>query len=100
MASTSRRRIARSAQRGRRAKIARLVLWGGLTPPETDLTRGHVSLRHVPLTIVLGTRDQYVNESMLSAEVARLEAGGVPHDVIRFDGGHAISRQVKPALLS
>ena len=81
-----------------RSHIDRLILWGGLTPPETDFTRGHATLRHVPLTIVVGDRDQYVNDEMVSAEVARLEAASVPHDVIRFDGGHVVSRQVFPKL--
>lgn len=82
------------------ARLDRLVLWGGLTPPETDFTRGHATLRHLPLTIVLGSRDQYVNEEMLTAELARLDAAGVPHDVIRFDGGHAVSRSVFPRLIA
>jgi predicted esterase len=76
-----------------KSRIDRLVLWGGLTPPETDFTRGHATLRHVPLTIVVGTRDHYVTDDMIAAEVARLEAAAVPHDVIRFDGGHVVSRQ-------
>jgi predicted esterase len=80
------------------SRIDRLVLWGGLTPPEVDFTRGHATLRHVPLTIVVGSRDHYIDEEMLGAEVARLEAGKVPHDVIRFDGGHAVSRSVFPQL--
>ncbi|HXT15934.1 MAG TPA: hypothetical protein VN706_09930 [Gemmatimonadaceae bacterium] len=77
-----------------RVRAARLVVWGGLLPPDSDLTHGHSALRHVPLTIVLGTRDQYVNEDMLTAELARLDAAGIPREIIRFDGGHAISRGV------
>jgi predicted esterase len=77
-----------------RAPVHRLILWGGLMPPETKLADGPGSLRHVPLTIVLGSRDQYVNETMLTAEQARLDAAKIPHDVIRFDGGHAINRAV------
>lgn len=77
-----------------RAPVHRLVLWGGLMPPETKLTDGPGALRHVPLTLVLGSRDQYVNETMLTAEQARLDAAKIPCDVIRFEGGHAISRVV------
>ena len=77
-----------------RAPVHRLVLWGGLMPPETNLGHGAAALRDVPLTLVLGSRDQYVNEAMLGAEQARLDAAKIPYDVIRFEGGHAINRAV------
>jgi predicted esterase len=77
-----------------RAPVHRLILWGGLMPPETTLAHGPAALRHVPVTFVLGSRDQYVNDTMLSAEEARLDAAKIPHDSIRFDGGHAINRVV------
>jgi predicted esterase len=63
-----------------------------LIPPDTDLARGPSALRGVPLTLVLGNRDHYVSEAMLAAEQARLDAAAIPHDVIRFDGGHVITR--------
>jgi predicted esterase len=44
------------------------------------------------LTLVIGSRDNYVNAAMLAAEQARLDAASIPYDVITYDGGHAISR--------
>ena len=79
------------------ARIDRLILWGGLLPPETDLAHGH-ALRRARLTIVIGNRDHYVDAMMLAAEQARLDAAHVPYDVIRFDGGHVVSRSVFPQL--
>jgi predicted esterase len=76
------------------ARIDRLVLWGGLLPPETNLSRGADSLRRVALTYVLGSRDHYVSDDQLAADVARVEKAGIAADVIRFDGGHAVSRSV------
>jgi predicted esterase len=81
-----------------KAHVDRLVLWGGLTPPETDFSRGHSGLRHTPITIVVGARDQYVTDDMLAAEQARFETAQVPFNVIRFDGGHVVSRAVFPEL--
>jgi predicted esterase len=81
-----------------RSPIARLVLWGGLVPPDTDLTRGHGAIRGVPLTIVAGRRDQYVDEAALAAEEARLTSAGIRYDLIQFDGGHVITRAVFPRL--
>lgn len=76
------------------AALHRLVLWGGLVPPDTSLVGGQSALRNVPLTLVAGERDQYVNDSLLAAERARLDAAGVAYDVIRFAGGHSIDRRV------
>lgn len=83
-----------------KARIDRLILWGGLMPPEADLSRGPVALRGARVTLVAGTRDQYVDEAALAGERARLDAAGIPHDVIPFDGGHAISRSVFPKLVA
>jgi predicted esterase len=81
-----------------RARIDRLVLWGGLMPPETDLAGGTASLRGARLTLVVGSRDQYVDDAAMAGEQARLDAARIPHEVIRFEGGHAISRSVFPQL--
>ena len=77
-----------------RVPATRLILWGGLVPPDHDLSRGPHSLRGVPLTIVLGTRDHYVSDAALADDVARLARAGITASVIRFDGGHAVSRSV------
>ena len=67
------------------------MLWGGLMPPETDLSRGPGAMRGARLTLVVG--DRAISTSTTRrwrAEQARLDAAGIPYDVIRFDGGHAI----------
>lgn len=81
-----------------RVPATRLVLWGGLVPPDADLARGPHSLRGVPLTIVLGTRDHYVSDAALADDVARLAKAGIAASVLRFDGGHVVSRSVFPQL--
>ena len=81
-----------------RVRPNRAVFWGGLMPPETDLARGHDVLHGARVTLVCGTRDQYIDDAALAAEEARLDAAAIPHDVIRFDGGHAINRRVFPEL--
>jgi hypothetical protein len=48
----------------------------------------------VPLTIVLGSRDHYVSDAALDDDVARLARAGIAATVVRFDGGHALSRAV------
>lgn len=79
-----------------RARIAHLVLWGGLMPPDVDLTHGPVRFRDTRVTLVAGTRDHYITEEILGAERARLETAGIRCDFVRFDGGHVISRSAFP----
>lgn len=82
-----------------RRHIDRLILWGGLIPPETNLATGPQALRNVPITLVVGDADQYVSGEMFSTEIARLEAAKIPHQAIRFEGGHVIKRGVFPQLV-
>jgi predicted esterase len=82
-----------------RASISRLVVWGGLLPPDTDLSDGVSAIRGARLTLIAGTRDHYVDAAALAAEQARLNTAGIAHDTITFDGGHVISRLVFPQLL-
>jgi len=81
-----------------RARISRLILWGSLLPPETDLSAGH-ALRRARLTLVVGNQDQYIDDTALATEQARLDAAKVPYDAIKFDGGHVVRRGVFPQLV-
>jgi len=82
-----------------KSRIDHLVLWGGLMPPEVDLVRGAVRIRDARVTLVAGTRDQYLSDEILAAERARFDRAGIDCELIRFDGGHVISRSVFPRLL-
>ena len=67
-------------------------------PPETDMSGGATPFRGARITLVAGTRDQYVTDEIWYAEQARLDAAKVPYDAIRFEGGHVISRTAFPLL--
>lgn len=77
-----------------RVPATRLVLWGGLMPPDADLSRGPHALRGVPPTYVLGSRDHYVSDAAIDEDVARLAQAGITASVVRFEGGHVVSRAV------
>jgi predicted esterase len=77
-------------------QIDRLILWGGILPPEMHLTGA--TLRGVPITYVVGVRDQHITPDVWEIERARLVGAGVDFRLVNFDGGHVISRRVFPQL--
>lgn len=83
---------ARWVQHGR-VPATRLVCWGGLLPPESDLSAGERAFRGVPLTFVVGDHDQYATPTLVAEQRAQLDAAGVRYELQTFDGGHAISRR-------
>jgi len=72
------------------SRIDRLVLWGGLVPPEIDSARDATPLRTLRLTRVLGERDEFATPELVRAEDERLTAVGLDAPLLRFDGGHEL----------
>ena len=72
----------------------RVVLYAGVLPPELDAeSAARLALRS-PLTIALGTTDDFASPELIAAQEARLRELGVPHMTIRFDGGHEVIPEV------
>lgn len=72
----------------------RVVLYAGVLPPELD-TEGAARLaRRSPLTIALGTSDEFAQPELIASQEARLQEFGVAHTTIRFDGGHEVLPEV------
>ena len=78
--------------------LARVILWGGLLPPEFKDTSGLGGLLSQPLSLVVGDTDRYFPSSMIEAEVNRVNTLKIPVTVTRFPGGHAIDPQALIAL--
>ncbi|MFQ5552099.1 MAG: sterol desaturase family protein, partial [Gemmatimonadales bacterium] len=74
--------------------VDRLILWGGILPPDLDAKTAQPRLRNAQLTLVIGKTDEYVSEPALKAEEGRLGQWGVPYELVRFDGGHHLSQTV------
>jgi predicted esterase len=81
---------ARWAARGA-ARLDRLVLWAGLLPPDVEPAQEREKLNALDLVLVAGERDDYVTAARLAEQRSALDAAGVRHRVLAFDGGHAIS---------
>jgi predicted esterase len=72
----------------------RVVLYAGLLPSELDMERAARLAKRSPLTIVLGTNDEFAKPELIAAQEARLRQLGVAHTIIRFEGGHEITPDV------
>ena len=80
---------ARWVARGR-ARFDRLVLWGSALPPELDDEGSLAPLRSVKLTLVSGTRDQFLGEKEWAEQQTRLERHGIEYEKRTFTGGHRL----------
>ena len=80
-----------------KARVDRLILWGGEFPPDLDLTSapGVARLRAAQLTFVYGRSDQFITPKVLAETGKRLQAHEIPYQEIAFDGGH----EIEPAVL-
>ncbi len=81
--------VARWLARGK-ADPDRVVLWAGLLPPELDAQSAAALSRRAPLTVVLGRNDEFASANLVATQEARLNHLRIPHQTIRFDGGHEI----------
>jgi predicted esterase len=68
----------------------RVVLWSGMLPPELNSESAGSLARRAPLTVVFGRNDEFASPELIAAQEARVKELGVPHETIRFDGGHEI----------
>jgi predicted esterase len=72
----------------------RVVLYAGLLPSELDMERAARLAKQSPLTIVLGTNDEFAKPELIAAQEERLRELSIPLTTIRFEGGHEITPDV------
>jgi predicted esterase len=77
-----------------RHRFARLILWGGELPPDLELAAARERFAGVAVTLVRGTKDEYITAKVLAGMRRRLDEQRIEHDVREFDGGHEIDGQV------
>ena len=80
------------------ACVDHLIAWAGDVPPDLDLARMRDGDSPRRLTLVVGSRDSFLSERRLAADIERLSDSGVPHELIRFEGGHRLDRDTLAAL--
>jgi predicted esterase len=74
--------------------VDRLIMWGALLASDADLNEAAILFRDVKLTIVYGTRDKYSTEGMLEGYQTLLKEKAIPFELITFDGGHRMDREI------
>jgi len=83
------------------SRIDRLIVWGGEVPPDLDLenTRAAERLRGSKLTLVVGSRDQFLTPKIATATEARLREHKIPYELVPFEGGHEIDESTLERLI-
>ena len=81
-----------------RAEVDRLILWGGLVPPDLDLAQHAARLRAARPVLVVGEEDEFVLDEAVEASRGRLEEAGIPCQIRTFPGGHRLDRATLVAL--
>jgi len=69
-----------------------IVIWGGFLPPEIDLSSPGQPLRSSSLHVLIGDRDRFTSAARVVEEEQRLRSASVTYELIRYAGGHGISR--------
>ena len=75
-------------------RAERLILWGGEIPPDLPPGTQRERFARLDLTLVAGTRDQFITSKILERERQQLEAHAIPFQVVRYEGGHEIDEAV------
>jgi predicted esterase len=76
-------------------KVDKLILWGGTIPPDINTKAFEKILEVSNLTIVIGNKDEFIDENMIDREIKFLDKSKVIYKLIRFDGKH----EIKPEIL-
>ena len=61
-----------------------------MVPPELNAESASSLSRRSPLTVVFGRSDEFASRELIAAQEVRVKELRIPHQTIRFDGGHEI----------
>ena len=77
---------------------ARLILWAGTFPPDMELPVAARLLRHLPITLVCGTQDEFIKDEDVARQQQFLRELSVEPIIIRFEGKHTLDAAVLSSL--
>lgn len=70
------------------SRVDALTLWAGTLAEEIGPETVRARLKGVRVTLVIGERDPMA--TAVTATEERLQAAGIPYEVLRFPGGHRL----------
>ncbi|KAF0244395.1 MAG: phospholipase/carboxylesterase [bacterium] len=79
---------------GKPKPIDKLILWGGITPPDLDLVAANSIFSHLKLFLVVGNQDQFADASVVAHEEERLKNDNLSYKLITYEGGHQLNIEV------
>jgi predicted esterase len=79
---------------GKRKPVEKLVLWGGMTPPDLDLEATKSIFSSLKLFLVVGNQDQFVDASVIENEENRWKSHNLSYKFITYEGTHQLNSDV------
>jgi len=73
---------------------AHLVLWAGGFPDDLPPETSRNLLQDLPLTVVVGTEDEFIDTAQVGQQLTQLRTLGSAPQLIRFAGGHEMNAAV------
>lgn len=83
-----------------KARIDRLIMWGGTLPTDLPADRGDRLFRGAGLTLVAGRRDELVTVKIMEREQRILADKGLHAELLVHEGGHSLSSETLRRLAS
>ena len=77
-----------------RFRAAHLILWAGNFPDDLDTIAARHLLENLPLSVVIGTDDEYISPSQVAHQQQQLQQLGATPMLISFTGKHELNRAV------
>jgi predicted esterase len=74
-------------------KINKLILWGGLIPPDLQPGLTPAQLQELQLYVVNGNQDPFLKEAKLKMYIPDYTALGLNPRILSFEGGHDLHQE-------
>lgn len=79
--------------------VDRLILWGGLFPPDLDFKQGQEKMKDIEILNIYGLNDEYLNDARKEEQFMLAEKLGVKMKTMTFEGGHEIDQDTLMKLI-
>lgn len=79
-------------------KANRLILWAGTFPVDVDLAIHGARFRAIPVTVVYGHKDEYLEYLKPEDYKKMLDSAGFSYNIVTFEGKHEMNAEVLKTL--